>query len=216
MAEPFVAAGAISPRTPIVAVPEISSLVVPADRAASRRALGIDGLLVLVVARAAEVKDPFTALAAFDRIKSQRPDATLIWAAIEEGPLHREVRMRVERTGGRMLVGAEIAPLYAAADVMLHTSRREACGAAFVEALSAGLPVVGSDIPPFRALARDRAAKLCPLGDAHAFAEAALNLATDPTARSRARARYETALTFEKIAQRKLQAYRGEQVSPSY
>jgi glycosyltransferase involved in cell wall biosynthesis len=216
MAAPFVSLGAISPAAPIVAVPEISSLVPAADREGSRRALGVRGLLVLVVARAAEVKDPFTALEAFDRIKMRRPDATLIWAAIEEGPLHREVRMRVEKSGGRMLLRAEIAPLYAAADVMLHTSRREACGAAFVEALGAGVPIAGSDIPPFRALALGGAARLCPLGDPGAFAEAALELAADPEARRRARARFENALTFDAIAERKMRAYRDEPVEPCY
>ena len=217
MASPFVAAGALARETPVIAVPEISSLVSSADRDDSKRALGLErALVILVVARAAEVKDPFTSLAAFDRIRAARPDAELIWAAIEEGPLHREVSLRVARSGGRMLVRTEMAPLYAAADVMLHTSRREACGTAFVEALSAGVPIAGSDIPPFRALSRGGAAKLCPVGDADAFARAALELAADEEARARARARYERALTFDAIAERKMRAYCGEVVGGEY
>ncbi len=217
MAAPFVDAGALAPGTPVVAVPEISSLVEPADRTRARRALGLEhSLAVLVVARAAEVKDPFTALAAFERIRAERPEARLVWAALEEGPLHREVSLRVARLGGIMEVRAEMAPLYAAADVMLHTSRREACGAAFVEGMGAGLPIAGSDIPPFRALARGGAARLCPLGDAEAFARAALALAADRASGRRARVRFEQALTFDAIAARKMAVYAGEPVAPAY
>jgi glycosyltransferase involved in cell wall biosynthesis len=217
MADPFREAGALSARTPVVAVPETSSILSLAERESSRRTLGVEhALVVLVVARAAEGKDPNTALAAFERIKQARPEAHLLWAALEEGPLHAEVSARVASLGGRMYLRTEMPPLYAAADVMLHPSRREACGTAFMEALSAGVPVVGSDIAPFRALARNDAAKIAPVGDSSRFAELALALAQDPSARQRAKRRFADALTFDAIALRKLRTYEGKTVSPEY
>lgn len=212
----FIETGAIHHDAVIHEVPEISSLLRPTTRADARRRLQLgDETTVLVVARAAEGKDPRCAVRAFDRIRQRRPDARLLWACIERGPLHRDLERVLEAEHPRrhrLIVGAdptEMADLYAAADVMLHPSHREACGTAFVEALQSGLRVVGSNIPPFAALARGNAARLAPVGDDEAFARAALDIMADAGAGARARRRFATALSFDRIAERKLAAYRG-------
>jgi glycosyltransferase involved in cell wall biosynthesis len=62
---------------------------------------------------------------------------------------------------------------YAAADVLAFPSVKEGFGLAVVEAMSAGVPVVTSDLPVFREyLVPDRDALLVPVGDAEALASA--------------------------------------------
>lgn len=66
---------------------------------------------------------------------------------------------------------AVLARAIAAADAMIMASSLEGFGLPLVEALTAGLPVLASDIPVFREIA-DEAATFFPCGDALALAEA--------------------------------------------
>jgi glycosyltransferase-like protein len=68
---------------------------------------------------------------------------------------------------------AEVPAWYAAADVLAFPSTKEGWGLAVLEAMSAGLPVVASDLPVFREYLRPgRDALLVPVGDAPALAAA--------------------------------------------
>jgi glycosyltransferase-like protein len=68
---------------------------------------------------------------------------------------------------------AELPAWYAAADVLAFPSTKEGWGLALLEAMSAGLPVVASDLPVFREfLSPGHDALLVPVGDAPALAEA--------------------------------------------
>ncbi len=68
---------------------------------------------------------------------------------------------------------AELPGWYAAADVLAFPSTKEGWGLALLEAMSAGLPVVASDLPVFREfLSPGHDALLVPVGDAPALAEA--------------------------------------------
>jgi glycosyltransferase-like protein len=76
-----------------------------------------------------------------------------------------------------MLLGtvpdAELPGWYAAADVLAFPSTKEGWGLAVLEAMSAGLPVVASDLPVFREYLRPgQDALLVPVDDAAALAEA--------------------------------------------
>jgi glycosyltransferase-like protein len=68
---------------------------------------------------------------------------------------------------------AELPAWYAAADVLAFPSTKEGWGLALLEAMSAGLPVVASDLPVFREfLSPGRDALLVPVDDAPALAGA--------------------------------------------
>ena len=75
---------------------------------------------------------------------------------------------------------------YAAADVLAFPSVKEGFGLAVLEAMSAGLPVVTSDLPVFREyLVPGRDALLVPLGDVPALSDALAATLTDDGLRAR-------------------------------
>jgi glycosyltransferase-like protein len=77
---------------------------------------------------------------------------------------------------------AELPGWYAAADVLAFPSTKEGWGLAVLEAMSAGLPVVASDLPVFREYLRPgRDALMVPVDDAAALA-AALGTVLDDAA----------------------------------
>jgi glycosyltransferase-like protein len=75
---------------------------------------------------------------------------------------------------------------YAAADVLAFPSVKEGFGLAVLEAMSAGVPVVTSDLPVFREyLVADRDALLVPVGDVPALAAALRSALYDDAVRTR-------------------------------
>jgi glycosyltransferase-like protein len=75
---------------------------------------------------------------------------------------------------------AELPAWYAAADVLAFPSTKEGWGLAVLEAMSAGLPAVTSDIPVFREfLTPGRDALMVPVGDPPALAEALTKVLDD-------------------------------------
>ena len=75
----------------------------------------------------------------------------------------------------------ELPAWFAAADVFAFPSTKEGWGLAVLEAMSAGLPVVASDLPVFREYLRpDRDALLVPVGDPAALAGALTSVIRDP------------------------------------
>lgn len=76
---------------------------------------------------------------------------------------------------------AEMPAWYAAADVLAFPSTKEGWGLAVLEAMSAGLPVVATDLPVFREYLRPgRDALLVPVDDAPALAGALAAVLDDP------------------------------------
>jgi glycosyltransferase involved in cell wall biosynthesis len=75
---------------------------------------------------------------------------------------------------------AELPGWYAAADVLAFPSTKEGWGLVVLEAMSAGLPVVTSDLPVFREyLLPDRDALMVPVNDAAALAAALTSVLDD-------------------------------------
>jgi glycosyltransferase involved in cell wall biosynthesis len=129
-----------------------------------------------------------------------------------------EVRREIDRfdTGGRIrLLGAvtdeELATLYQNATVVCHTSRAEGFGMTCLEAMSAGAPVVATDLPSVRELTAG-CASLVPVDDPDALAAAVADLlGDDERRRSLAMAGREraAAFTWPKMAADVVVAYRG-------
>jgi glycosyltransferase-like protein len=83
---------------------------------------------------------------------------------------------------------AELAGWYHAADALAFPSVKEGWGLAVLEAMSAGLPVVASDLPVFREYLVDgQTALLPPVADEAALASAMRALVTDGALRERLR-----------------------------
>ena len=83
---------------------------------------------------------------------------------------------------------AELPGWYAAADVLAFPSTKEGWGLAVLEAMSAGLPVVASDLPVFREfLTPGRDALLVPVDDAPSLAAALAAVLDDPELADRLR-----------------------------
>jgi glycosyltransferase-like protein len=84
---------------------------------------------------------------------------------------------------------AELPGWYAAADVLAFPSTKEGWGLAVLEAMSAGLPVVASDLPVFREYLRPgRDALMVPVDDAGALAAALASVLDDEALAARLRA----------------------------
>jgi glycosyltransferase-like protein len=84
---------------------------------------------------------------------------------------------------------AELPAWYAAADLLAFPSTKEGWGLAVLEAMSAGLPVVASDLPVFgEYLTSGRDALLVPVDDAAALAAALAAVLDDPDLAARLRA----------------------------
>lgn len=85
---------------------------------------------------------------------------------------------------------ADVAPLLAAADVLISTSAYEGLSLAHLEALAAGVPVVATDTGGTAEVARDNPALflLAPDAEASAFAAAIARLAREPVPSGRAQA----------------------------
>jgi glycosyltransferase-like protein len=81
---------------------------------------------------------------------------------------------------------SEMAAWYRAADALAFPSVKEGFGLAVLEAMSADLPVVTSDLPVFREyLVPDRDALMAPVGDIPALTDALHAVATDAPLRNR-------------------------------
>ncbi len=206
----FLAAGQLSRRTPVQAVPETGTDFTPGS---PRPSLLAGSPAILWVARLHLRKDPLTALEAFQRYRESAPSAhlTLVYG---EAPHEAEVDAAIERLGlaaavtKRGRVPHEDLPgLFSSADTFLSTSPKEGCNYALVEALACGTPSVATDVEPHRTLAGGLA-HLFPPGDADAAAAAlARAVATPAEGRARIAAHATRTLSWPSVVDRTLAIY---------
>ena len=106
---------------------------------------------------------------------------------------------------------ADMTAWYAAADALAFPSVKEGFGLAVLEAMSAGAPVVTSDLPVFREYLVDgRDALLVPVGDVAALAVALETALTDRSVRARLVAaghQVAAGFTWQASARRHLEVY---------
>ena len=201
----------------VLAIVEASSTlrVVPRDRA--RAVAGVSGdPLILWVGRLTRNKDPLTVLDGLERALPHLPAAAVVMA-FASNDLLDEVTARIRSSAvlsQRVTLAGhvahdEIANYHGAADIFVSGSHAEGSGYALIEALSAGLVPVVTDIPPFRAIAGPCGARWAP-GDAAALASALRDVCSrDLTAaREQARERFARMLQWDAIAAATLTAYR--------
>jgi len=180
----------------------------PADRAAAKAALGVDGPLLISIGHLNAHKGQEIALAAL----AQVPEATLflVGAGPERGNLEREaaakgLAARVRFLG--VLPHDDLPNLLAAADLMVLPTLTEGLANVWVEALACGTPVVTSDVGGAReVIDRPEAGRLVPR-DPDAVADAVNELLADPPAQAAVRAAAErfswernAAETYEHLA----------------
>jgi glycosyltransferase involved in cell wall biosynthesis len=103
------------------------------------------GHLVLAVGRQVPEKRHIDLIEAVPKVVERFPETVFAFAG--DGPLHEDLKRRVEELGlesnVRLLgVRSDVPSLLAAADLFAHPSQREGCPLAVLEAMSMGVPIV--------------------------------------------------------------------------
>lgn len=136
----------------------------PEEKAAAKRKMCMDGaFIVLTVMDNQERKNWPAAVEAFARFNDAHPEANAYHVIVTKrrpnelgwripqllarfGTQHRTLLQEADLThNGQALPDAALAEMFGAADVYLHTSQAEGLGLTVLEAMSAGVPVVGTD-----------------------------------------------------------------------
>lgn len=201
----------------VLEIVEAGTTLRPVSRERARAAAGVSGHpLILWVGRLTPNKDPLTILDGLELALPHLPDAAVVMVFASHDLLADVARRvsasavlsrRVTLTGH--VAHAEMPNYYAAADVFISGSHAEGSGYALIEALSAGVVPVVTDIPPFRVIAGPCGTRW-PAGDAAAFAAALREVcARDAaTAREQVRQHYDRVLRWDAIGARTLAEYR--------
>ena len=181
---------------------------------------------ILFVGRAERRKGLGVLLQAFTLLRGRMPEASLVVA----GATRRQV-LETDRNGSGLhvdLAGVEalgwiadeekIAHLGAAELVCAPSLAAESFGIVLAEAMAAGVPVVASDLPGYRAVLRDgQAGRLTPPGDPVALAGALYDLLQDAEERRRLTAAGSAAaaeLSWSRITDRVIEAYEDALAAP--
>jgi alpha-1,3-rhamnosyl/mannosyltransferase len=138
-----------------------------------------------------EYKDAVGAVQAFSLARPSLPSGSRLLIA---GKDHADQAARVRQVAAACgvadaveLLGPvpddELERLYRTAGVLLMPSKCEGYGFPVAEAMARGLPVIAADATALPGVAGD-AAVLVPPGDAHGFAEALVQVLTDPARRA--------------------------------
>lgn len=176
---------------------------------------GLGPVRLMMIARFAPPKDPFTLLTAMSRM----PDQEWELQFVGEGPdLQRasEMTSQFGLSGRVRLLGfqAEVAPLLAGVSGLVLSSRFEGLPLTVIEGMRAGLPVVASRVGGVPELVEDGVSGLLvPPGDVDGLARALQRLIDSAELRQRmgaaGRARYLAGFTLEEMTQRTLAVYRA-------
>ncbi len=181
---------------------------------------------ILFVGRAEKRKGLGVLLQAFTLLRERAPHATLVIA----GATRRQV-LETDRNGTGLPVdfaGVEalgwvadeekIAHLADAEIVCAPSLAAESFGIVLAEAMAAGVPVVASDLPGYRAVLRDgQAGRLTPPGDPVALADALYDLLQDEEERRRLAAAGSAAaaeLSWGRITDSIVEAYEDAVAAP--
>jgi glycosyltransferase involved in cell wall biosynthesis len=202
----------------VIEIVEAGMAMRAVTRERARAAIGASGSpLILWVGRLTTNKDPLTVLDGLERALPQLPDARVIMI-FGDDTLRDAVDERVR--GSALLAERvtlagrvhhdEMPNYYGAADVFVSGSHSEGSGYALIEAMSAGVAPVVTNIPSFRAIAGDERAQWTP-GDAGEFARALIAACSGDldAQKAAAKARFDQALSWKAIGIRTVAEYRA-------
>jgi glycosyltransferase involved in cell wall biosynthesis len=171
--------------------------------------------MILWVGRLTTNKDPLTVLSGLDHALPALPHARVVMVCGDD-TLLSDVEERIRRSTllqERITLAAkvpreEMPNYFSAADVFVSGSHYEGSGYALIEAMSAGLVPIVTDIPSFRSITGDSGERWQP-GDDAELASALRRVASIDLAdqRARVRAQYDRVLRWEAIAHRTLAEY---------
>lgn len=214
-AEPWRAAGVLGNQR-VIEIIEASTAMRAVGRERARAAIGATGApLILWVGRLTTNKDPLTVLDGLEHALPNLPDARVIMI-FGDDTLIESVDARVRGSAllnSRVTLAGhvphdEMPNYYGAADVYVSGSHSEGSGYALIEAMSAGVVPVVTDIPSFRAIAGDVGARWAP-GEAGDFARALVETcaANLDAQKSAAKDRFRRVLSWDAIAARTVAEY---------
>jgi glycosyltransferase involved in cell wall biosynthesis len=216
-AEPWRAAGVLGDQR-VLEIVESGTTMRPVDKDRARTAIGVTGdPLILWVGRLTTNKDPLTVLSGLEHALPALPNGRVVMVFADD-TLLPDVEARVRRSPvlqARVTLAArvprdEMPNYYSAADVFISGSHYEGSGYALIEAMSAGLVPIVTDIPSFRSITGDSGERWQP-GDADEFASAVRRVASIDLSdqHARVRAHYEHVLRWEAIAHRTVAEYQS-------
>ena len=169
----------------------------------------------MCIARLAPPKDHETLLHAFAQARRDVPAS--LWV-VGDGPLRASLeKLAADLELGNAVVfwGERLNPgdFLAAADAFVLSSRSEGLPMSLLEAMSAGLPAIVTDVGGMAEVVhRFNLGPVVPCGDAEALASAMASTAVDPIARhafrDRARDDYRRNFTIDAMADAYLRLYR--------
>ena len=217
-AEPWQAAGVLGDQR-VLEIVESGTTMRPVDKERARTAIGVTGdPLILWVGRLTTNKDPLTVLSGLEHALPALPngrvvmvfgDDTLLPDVEAAGARARRSCRRGSRSWPRCQEKKcrtiTRPPMCSSAAVIT-----KAAAMRLIEAMSAGLVPIVTDIPSFRAIAGDSGERWQP-GDADEFASAVRRVASIDLSDQRARVRkqYEHVLRWEAIAHRTVAEYQS-------
>ena len=216
-AQPWRDAGVLGDQR-IIEIVEAGTTMRQVARERARTAIAVKGApLILWVGRLTTNKDPLTVLDGLERALPRLPDARVVML-FGDDTLLESVEQRVRASAilaDRITLAGranhdEMPNYYGAADIFVSGSHSEGSGYALIEAMSAGVVPVVTNIPSFRAIAGDAYARWTP-GDPGGFANALVEAAAaDLDAQKRAvRERFDRLLSWDAIGRRTVDEYRA-------
>lgn len=147
-----------------------------------RKEIGLeeDQFLAGMVARLAGIKNHFEYLEAIERVLKVQPE--MHFAIVGDGPARDSIVAKARELGIESRVHFlgmrdDMVQVHADLDMVVLTSKNEGLPVAFLEAMSSGTPIVGSDVGATRELqGPDFPGKLYQLGDVNGVVEAILDV----------------------------------------
>jgi glycosyltransferase involved in cell wall biosynthesis len=216
-AMPWQSAGVLANQR-IIELVEAGTTMRQVGRERARLAVGATGSpVILWVGRLTTNKDPLAVLDGLERALPKLPGAQVIMifgddtllAGVEQR-VRDSVVLRPAVTLAGRVPHQEMPNYYAAADVFISGSHSEGSGYALIEAMSAGVVPVVTDIPSFRAIAGECGERWTP-GDAAALERALLKIcASDLEAEKiTTKAHFERLRSWSAIADRTVREYQS-------